>query len=59
MNASKSLLNFIDLPGKMTLSKNPKLDKQKNILGITPKVSFDDGIKLVCDKVKQIVMSKK
>ncbi|MCC8417487.1 MAG: NAD(P)-dependent oxidoreductase [Rickettsia endosymbiont of Bryobia graminum] len=51
--ASKDLIEIIELPTRMTLVKNPTLDKQTNLLGVTPQVNLEQGIKLVCDRIKQ------
>ncbi|MFC1643528.1 NAD-dependent epimerase/dehydratase family protein [Chlamydiota bacterium] len=60
LNAPKELVHLIDIPSRMTSVKKPVLERQKNILGIEPKVSFDDGIDLVCNKIKQrIITSEK
>ena len=45
-------VNEIQMPDKMTLEKIPDLTKQRELLGILPKVSFDDGIKKVIEVVK-------
>lgn len=53
IGASKSLINYIDIPDRMTLIKRPNLDRMKNILGIEPKISLKDGVKRVCDRVRE------
>lgn len=52
-SAPESLLNLIDLPGRMTLIKRPSLEKQRSLLGITPAISLDEGIRRVCDRFAQ------
>jgi len=55
LGADTSLMTIKDLPERMTLAKNPTLDKQENILGITPKISFEEGIQRVCaETVKRL-----
>jgi hypothetical protein len=36
----------------MTLVKRPALEQQRALLGVTPRVSLDDGIALVCRRVR-------
>jgi hypothetical protein len=36
----------------MTLVKRPTLERQHQILGITPAVSLQQGIKLVCRRIR-------
>lgn len=50
--ADKNLVNIVDLPNRMTLAKRPTLDRQENILGVTPKVNLEEGVKRVCERVK-------
>jgi len=51
LNASPDLVNVIPFPGQMTAVKQPSLDRMQNILGVTPKVDLEAGIKLVCGKI--------
>jgi nucleoside-diphosphate-sugar epimerase len=53
--ADRSLITIKDLPSRMTLIKRPTLDRQRDLLGVVPKVSLREGIKLVCKRVKQRV----
>ena len=53
LGADKSLIKYIDLPERMTLVKNPSTKKMNKLLGIQPKVSLQEGIKRVCEKVKE------
>ncbi len=48
----RELINITELPGKMTLTKYPNLDKQLNLLGFTPKISVTEGINRVIDAFK-------
>jgi nucleoside-diphosphate-sugar epimerase len=52
LGAPKGLIEYKTLPSRMTLKKNPTLLRQKKILGIIPKVSLEDGVKRVCDRIK-------
>ena len=37
----------------MTLVKRPTLDRMRDLLGVVPKVSLDDGVRLVCRRVQE------
>jgi nucleoside-diphosphate-sugar epimerase len=43
----------MDIPRQMTLIKNPTLERQKNILGVEPKVSLEEGVARVCKRVPE------
>jgi nucleoside-diphosphate-sugar epimerase len=51
LGASPDLVTVLDLPERMTLEKRPALDRQREILGIEPMVSLEDGVERVCDTV--------
>lgn len=53
MGAPAELVEIKDLPGRMTAVKRPALDRQRELLGFEPRVSFEDGVRRVCDKVKE------
>jgi nucleoside-diphosphate-sugar epimerase len=48
LDADPALVNVVDLPGRMTLQKRPRLDLQRDLLGVEPHVSLQEGVKLVC-----------
>jgi nucleoside-diphosphate-sugar epimerase len=48
LGASKDLVRLKRLPNQMTLIKRPTLDRMSTILGVTPKVSLEDGVERVC-----------
>jgi nucleoside-diphosphate-sugar epimerase len=50
--ASHDLVKVIDIPNRMTLTKRPTLDRQTDILGVTPKVMLAEGVARVCERVK-------
>lgn len=56
LEAPKHLVAYRDLPERMTLIKRPKLDRMQEILGITPKVSLEQGVDLVCQNVRKRVV---
>lgn len=39
--------DYVELPGRMTLVKRPDVTRMKEVLGMTPKVSFKQGLKRV------------
>ena len=53
LKADESLIKKTRLPGRMTLIKNPSLDRQTSILGITPKVDLETGVGLVCENIRK------
>jgi nucleoside-diphosphate-sugar epimerase len=58
LDAPSELITYKDLPPRMTLLKNPLLIRQKELLGIQPKVSLSEGVKRVCQKVKERLAQK-
>jgi len=50
--ASQELVKIIEIPERMTLVKRPTLDRQTNILGVTPKIMLAEGVARVCERVK-------
>lgn len=53
LGASPDLVKVLDLPVRMTAVKRPSLNLQKELLGFVPKVSLAEGVKRVCDKVRE------
>jgi len=53
LGAERGLVTIKDLPSRMTLIKRPTLDRQRDLLGVVPQVKLREGIKRVCDRVKQ------
>lgn len=53
LGASKDLVKVVDLPTRMTLKKNPTLDRQENILGVVPSVGLEEGVSILCKRVKE------
>lgn len=51
--ASKDLINVMGLPSRMTLEKKPTLDKQRDLLGVVPKVGLEEGVERVCRRTKE------
>lgn len=53
LGAKRSLVSLRDLPERMTLTKRPKLDRQRDILGVMPKVTLAEGISRVCKRTRE------
>jgi len=49
----KDYIEYTPLPSRMTLTKHPNLDKQTNILKVTPEISINEGIRRVVDEVQR------
>jgi len=58
LDAPESLVTIRKLPERMTLVKRPILDRMAKILGVTPTVSFEEGVERVCvetlKRIKQV-----
>jgi nucleoside-diphosphate-sugar epimerase len=52
LNASPSLITLNDLPARMTAAKQPSLARMRDVLGVTPKVSLDEGLDRVVARVQ-------
>jgi nucleoside-diphosphate-sugar epimerase len=52
LNASPTLITLNDLPARMTAAKQPSLDRMRDLLGVTPKVSLDEGLDRVVARVR-------
>lgn len=50
---SKDIINYQELPDKMTLSKKSSFKKQEQLLRYQPQISFERGVKIVMDTVKK------
>ncbi len=51
LSASKELIKTIEIPGQMTLVKNPTLDRMRDILGYEAKVSLQEGVDRLCTRI--------
>lgn len=51
--ASQSLINFVPQPDRMTPAKVASFQRQKEILGVTPEVSIEDGVARVVSMLKK------
>jgi len=52
LNAAASLVTLNDLPARMTAAKQPSLTRMRDLLGVTPKVSLDEGLDRVVARVR-------
>ncbi|MFC1544727.1 NAD-dependent epimerase/dehydratase family protein [Gemmatimonadota bacterium] len=52
LGASKDLIHHSELPSGMTLVKIPVLNRQRELLGIEPAVSLRDGVRRVCNVIR-------
>jgi nucleoside-diphosphate-sugar epimerase len=57
LGASKELVTVRDLPERMTLVKNPTLERQRTILGVTPKVGVEEGVDILCKRINERLKS--
>lgn len=53
LGAPHELVQLIEQPGRMTLIKRPVLDRQRELLGVVPQVSFEEGVRRVCRRVRE------
>jgi nucleoside-diphosphate-sugar epimerase len=53
LGAPTELIEYTDLPSRMTLVKRPTLERQRNILGVVPEVSLREGVHRVCQQVSE------
>jgi nucleoside-diphosphate-sugar epimerase len=51
LGASPALVRVTELPARMTGRKRPTLDRMRDLLGVTPRVSLEEGVRTVCTKV--------
>lgn len=52
LDAAPSLITLNDLPARMTAAKRPSLARMRDLLGVTPKVSLDEGLDRVVARVR-------
>ena len=55
LDAPRELVVEIDQPTTMTLAKRPTLDRQRELLGVEPAVSLEDGVARVCREIRRRV----
>ena len=59
LGASADLVQVRDLPGRMTRLKRPVLERQRTLLGVTPRVNLDEGVALVCRRVRERIQASR
>ncbi|MEM8794783.1 MAG: NAD(P)-dependent oxidoreductase [Pseudomonadota bacterium] len=52
LGAPHDLITNEKIPTQMTLSKNPTLDRMRDLLGIEPAVSLEEGVERVCNVIR-------
>jgi len=52
LDAAPSLISLHDLPARMTAAKRPSLDRMRDLLGVSPRVSLDEGLDRVVARVR-------
>jgi len=52
LDAAPSLITLRDLPARMTAAKQPSLARMRDLLGVTPKVSLDQGLDRLVARVR-------
>lgn len=52
LDAAPSLVTLRDLPVRMTAAKRPSLARMRDLLGVTPEVSLDQGLDRVVARVR-------
>ena len=52
LGASSNLVRITALPERMTLEKNPTLDRMRDVLGVVPTVSLEEGVDRVCRRIE-------
>jgi nucleoside-diphosphate-sugar epimerase len=53
VGADPASIKVNDLPPRMTLIKRPTLERMRTLLGVTPRVSVQEGVRLVCARVQE------
>jgi nucleoside-diphosphate-sugar epimerase len=57
LGADKALLRLVEQPGRMTPVKRPLLDRQRELLGVEPRVGLEEGVGLVCRRIRERLAS--
>lgn len=53
LGAPKDLVTVRDLPSRMTLIKQPTLDRMMKGLGVVPKVGLEEGVDRLCTRIRE------
>jgi nucleoside-diphosphate-sugar epimerase len=57
LRAPADLVTQVDLPSRMTLVKRPALDRQRDLLGIVPRMDLRQGVALVCRRIRERLLA--
>ena len=57
LGAPGSLIEYLPQPDGMTPIKQPILNRQRDVLGISPAVSLKEGVQRVCTKVQERIVA--
>jgi nucleoside-diphosphate-sugar epimerase len=57
IGASSALIECCDQPARMTRVNRPVLKRQREVLGVVPEVSLDEGVRRVCRRVRERLAS--
>lgn len=58
LGASTELIRVVPMPNRMTAIKRPTLNRQRDLLGVEPAVSLEDGVSRVCQRVLERLNNK-
>lgn len=53
LGADPALVTQTEIAPRMTAVKRPTLDRQRDLLGVVPGVSLDEGVRRVCARVRE------
>lgn len=53
LGASPDLISYRDQPPGMTPEKRPSLERQRDLLGVQPTVSLEEGVRRVCAGIRR------
>lgn len=57
LGADRALIRVDEIPPRMTLRKRPTLDRMRDLLGVVPTVTLEDGVARVCARVTERLRS--
>jgi nucleoside-diphosphate-sugar epimerase len=57
LSAPRELIRNIEIPVRMTKVKRPSLNRQTEILGVTPTISLQEGMRRVCKRVPERIQA--
>ena len=57
LGAARELIREAEIPARMTLAKRPRLERQRELLGVVPAISLREGVARVCRRVRERLAS--